>query len=217
MGAEGGQSNNPPRRQSRLNERQFVHRVLISVGFVVLVALLLVFVWKTIDVLLLVFAGILFGLILNSAAGRVSRYTRLKHGWALLVTILFLFGLATGLSLIAAPQVSDQFIQLRERLPQAIQRLSERVQQTTWGKYVMEKAPAPADIAASTGKFFSSITSVFSKTLEVIVAMLVIFVVTIYTAVDPELYINGFLHLVPKDKRLRARQILRDLGHTLRY
>lgn len=220
MGAKSGESpgrvENGDRKQS-LTEREFVRRVIITVGIVILFGLLVVVAFKTIDILLLVFAGVLFGLILYGLAGWVAHFTPLPHGWSVVVSILLLLSVAGGIGLIAAPRVSEQFGQLRERLPQAIQRLQERLQQTGWGKYLTQNAPAPADIASGTGKVFSSITNVFSKTVEVIVAILVILFVSIYTALDPDLYLNGFLHLVPKEARPRARQILRNLGRTLRY
>jgi len=220
MGAKDAESSSTPVSGGKgppLSEPRFLHRVLITVGIVVLVGLVLIFVWQTIDVLLLVYAGILFGLILHTMAALVSRYTRLKHGWALLLSILVICAFLGTVSWLAVPRVSEQFNQLRERLPQAVQQLIEKFQQTTLGKYLLQRAPAGGEIAASAGKIFSSISVAFSKTLEVLIGILVIFFVSIYTAVDPGLYVNGFLQLVPKGRRPRAREVLRGLGHTLRY
>src|SRR5437763_273301 len=86
-----------------LGYQQFVHRVLMTVGIVILFGLLVAFFWQTFDILLLVFAGILFGLILDAAAGWVSRLTHLKHGWALFLTILLILSVFGGVGMLAAP------------------------------------------------------------------------------------------------------------------
>jgi len=200
-----------------LSDAHFVRRVVTTVGIVVLSALLVAFVWQTMDVVLLVFCGIQFGLILDAAASLLSRWLHLKQGWALFLTLVLILGTLGGAGLLAAPRVSEQIDELRQRLPEAIQRLSNTIQQTSWGRYLMQKGPSAADIAASTGKLFSSLASVFSKTVDVVVGTLVVLFVSLYTAVDPQLYIDGFLRLVPKRSRRRTRQILQNLGHTLRY
>ena len=220
MGTKETDGKQPPeddRAGEAGKETRFVHRVAIAVGIVLLFALVVALIWQTIDVVLMVFAGVLFGLILNAAADRVSRLTHLKHGWSILLTLLIICIVIGGASWLAAPRISDQVTELRQRLPEAIQRLVNTIQQTSWGKYLRQKAPSAAEVAASTGKIFSSLGSVFSKTIDVVVGILVILVVTLYTAINPQLYINGFLRLVPKNSRARAREILHNLGHTLRY
>ena len=215
--AEGKKPTEEDRCADPGKETGFAHRVAVAVGIVVLFAMLVALIWQTVDVVLMVFAGVLFGLILHAAAERVSRLTHLKHGWAVLITLLLLCIVIGGVSWLAAPRISDQVTELRQRLPEAIQRLVNTIQQTNWGKYLLQKAPSAADVAASTGKLFSSLGSVFSKTINVVVGMLVIFVVTLYTAVNPQVYVHGLLRLVPKNNRARAREILQSLGHTLRF
>src|SRR4051812_7239971 len=121
MGArDAGSKNRSDGNSGRtMDYEQFVHRVLITVGIVTLFTLLLIFAWQTIDVLLLVYTGMLFGLILDALAGLVSRFTHLRRGVALLVSIMLICALLAFVSLLAVPRVSEQFGQFRERLPQA--------------------------------------------------------------------------------------------------
>ena len=199
-----------------LGHSQFLHRVLITVGIVILFGLAMALVWQTIDILLLVFAGAFFRLIPFASVELVSRFTRLRHGWALLVTLLLIAALLSGFGVVAAPRISDQVDQLRERLPQAVQRIQERALKTVWGKYLLLNGPGPTDLGASAGKIIASVSSAFSKTVEVVVGILVILVVAIYTAANPRPYVEGFLRLLPKMQRARGREILRDVAHALR-
>ena len=55
-----------------------------------------------------------------------------------------------------------------------------------------------------------------SSTFEAIAGVLIIIFIAIYIAVSPDTYEKGILHLVPHSKRGRARELLADVGETLR-
>lgn len=64
-------------------DQNFVRRVLIVIGLVVLTAVILGFLWYGSDVILLIFAGFLLAIFLRSLSEILTKYTRLSDSWAL--------------------------------------------------------------------------------------------------------------------------------------
>ena len=97
----------------------YTRRVLIAVAVTAAAVLLLVFLWYTVDVLLLAFAGVLLAIFLRSLSDWLSARTGLSAGSSLGLVVAALLGLtALGLWLLA-PTVADQVNQLSQRLPEA--------------------------------------------------------------------------------------------------
>jgi predicted PurR-regulated permease PerM len=57
---------------------------------------------------------------------------------------------------------------------------------------------------------------VFSSTLLVLTSLVIILVIAIYVAADPELYRRGLLHLFPHQMRRRANEVLGEIAALLR-
>lgn len=54
-----------------------------------------------------------------------------------------------------------------------------------------------------------------SKTLAAVGGLVLIIFIAIYLATDPGLYVNGFLHLVPKSKRRETKKVMSELADEL--
>lgn len=65
----------------------------------------------------------------------------------------------------------------------------------------------------SVGRAFFSF---FSSTLRALGGVILIIFVTLFTAIDPELYQNGLIHLVPHRNRDRIKQVLQAAAISLR-
>lgn len=184
---------------------------------IILIILLLLLVWYAIDVLLLAFAGILVAVFLRGIAGFVSRYTGLSGGWSLAVTVLLLLAVI-GLGVwYLSPKISDQVDNMTESLPQAVNRLEERVRDYKWGQWLLEQAPAPAEIIPSRQDTLSRITGIFSTTFGALADAVIILFIGLYLAINPKLYLAGLKHLVPPDKRARAAEVIEEIGYALRW
>jgi predicted PurR-regulated permease PerM len=84
--------------------------------------------------------------------------------------------------------------------------------QTTAGRLVLERIGAAS---VQTTAVSQHIASVFSVTIEGVVGILVILFCGIFFALDPDLYVNGFLLMFPRLKRPRTREIIDELGVNL--
>jgi predicted PurR-regulated permease PerM len=88
--------------------------------------------------LLVMLVGLLFALFLCGLTDWVSQHTHSSRAWSLALTIFFPLGI-TGLGgYLFAPKVADQAGQLQDQLPQAIERLENQLQGSTWGSRLLQ-------------------------------------------------------------------------------
>ena len=183
-------------------------RTIAALGF----SLLLV--WVAADVFLLVFAGLLLGILLAGMARWGGRRLRLSYGWSLIAVILGLAALLVAVGWLLLPRVAVQATRLAEELPAAVQSLRQHVRQYEWGGAAMAQfqvgrlLPSRADIVAQ-------ITGVASTTVGAIANLLIILFVGVYGAAEPRTYRDGFVRLVSPGRRARVRQVLDEVGRTL--
>lgn len=174
--------------------------------------------WYAIDILLLLFAGLLFGVFLRALADTTSD----RLGWssrAGLTAVVFVgtvvFALATW-SLFES--ISGQFDQLAADLPRALSRLKSRVEGYGWGRWLVEQVSEPAEMDWNALVWSNGVLpSTFGTTFSVVSGALVVLFVGIYFAAQPDWYRRGLLRLVPLDKRSRVGEVLEAVSHRLRW
>lgn len=108
-------------------------------GIVMLVLLGVVLVWLAIDLLLLLFAGILLAIFLRSLALGISNYTPVSTGWALLLVVLTLLGTAVGAGFLFAPQLAKETQLLAETLPEAMEKIEGQIRENTFGDWLLDR------------------------------------------------------------------------------
>ncbi len=195
----------------------FSRKTLVVLGIASGFVLLWLMVMQGIPILLIGFAGILLALLLRGISNFVAGKTGLSEGLALLLVIIALFAIFALTLWLRANELSNQIQMLSSQLPTAFASLKSQFAHNAIIQDMVSRLP---DLSSSSlgnpGKILSKITGVFSGTLTVISGVLLIFVLAIFLAADPELYIGGTLRLVPPQRRPRAREILLHTGATLR-
>ncbi|HYE08111.1 MAG TPA: AI-2E family transporter [Planctomycetota bacterium] len=192
----------------------FIRRCLIAVLLTAGVIILLALVAFGAHVLLLGFAGILVAIFLRSLAGALSRWTRLPEGWATLLTVVLLVGAVVGFGVWMAPSLIEQVQQSSERIPQAIDKLRGRLEQYTWGRWLIANMPSGT---GQTGGLLGRLASFVSTTVGNVVNVLVVVFVGLYLTAQPTLYLNGLMRLVPPSRRGRVAMVLTETGYELRW
>ncbi|MGH9338384.1 MAG: hypothetical protein ACRD1R_02040 [Acidobacteriota bacterium] len=94
----------------------FPQRVAIAAGITSLIVVVILLLWKSIQILLPVFGGVLFAIILLDLRNLVHNYFNLFRAWSLAVVLLLLFGIFGLGGWLMAPSVNSQLDQLSESL-----------------------------------------------------------------------------------------------------
>ena len=242
--------------------RDILRAAAIVAGVYVALQLL----WVGRSVFLIGFFGVLLGITLSAGVDRLERW-RIPRALGAVLILLLLFGAVTGLGFLAAPQISRQVGELRQQVPQAIDRMEQWIQQRGGGvaRIIQAASDTPgqggaggsgadtagADTAGGTPKpggatsdtagggspgeqggggqvdLRKSLTqqlagvgqhffSVFSSTVAVLGALIILLFVAIFVATDPGLYHRGLMHLFPHAARRRAGEVLSATATTLR-
>ncbi|MBV8737533.1 MAG: AI-2E family transporter [Alphaproteobacteria bacterium] len=193
----------------------------------VLIALGLVLAWLAINVLLVIFAGILLAIFLRGLADVVQRLSHkfglhLPIGWALLIAIVGILIILAAISWFFNDQIDSQIAQLSQDLPRAFHNFEDKIRQFYWGRLILNEI-SPAKIANTTnagniaGTVASTVFGVAHVTVEIAAALVIFFFIGLYGAIEPDLYARGAISLVPPTKRPRARYILEQTANTLWY
>jgi predicted PurR-regulated permease PerM len=200
------------------------------------------------------FLGILFGLAVSSGVDKLERW-RLPRGFSAALIVLSFFGLMIGFGAWLAPTLHDQGIELRRRLPDAIDRVEAWIDARRTGVLgpVLNglSTQARADSAATTRPPGTTVTPAdtagrppgdttghaptlrdrmgtqlsgatkylfpfLSSTLQVVTGLLIIVFLSVYIAVDPEMYRRGMMVLFPRRRRQRAGEVLSAIAAVLR-
>ena len=186
---------------------------LFAVVVVLAIADLLV---MTISVLLLVFAGLLFGIFLHSIASWFAHRTSIPYRWNFSVVVLVLAILmAAGIYYLGAQAVrrADNFYaQLQSSTEQAFQRIKE----TGWlDEMLPDKAEVSSVLAEKGGSWLPELMVGMQWIAWAFTAILVIVFVGLYGAYDPKLYETGLLKIIPMHRRDRTREVLAHLRIAL--
>jgi predicted PurR-regulated permease PerM len=196
---------------------EFVRRALGALLIASLFALLFLFLFYTIRVLLLIGAGVMLAVFLRSLAGWVTRYTRASDGLALAIVLVLLIALFGSLSWWLQPEIVAQVQLLLQRLPESLRRIRDYLEQTAYGSLLLQQLPEGPDLNLSYPKLFSQTVGALSTLIMLITDTIVVLFVGIYLAAEPDVYAEGVARLAPPAKRQRVLKVIDDMGRTLRW
>jgi predicted PurR-regulated permease PerM len=171
----------------------------------------LVLLWQLADVLVLTFGAIVIAAIVRGLARRFEgRFGLSTHTSGILsaLSILALLGLAFWL---AGGALTDQIGQLREGIPQAWAAASDWLDDHALGRQFL----LLVDEARESGLSGSGVAGVAGTAFGALGSAVLMTIVGIYFALDPDLYRKGLLELTPPDYRPRSGEALTASGQAL--
>lgn len=186
-------------------------RALLRVALVVALAWLAI---ALVDVLLLVFAGLLLAVLLRAPANWLGAHTRLSSFWWLLVVLVVLAGGLGATLWSVAPEVGRQFDELIAQLPSAVRQVTASLEDYRWGRWLLERARNAGDLLSRPGAVQGA-GQVLSSTFGALASFFVLLVVGVWIALQPRLYMDSALRLFPLGDRPRAQAIGGECVHAL--
>lgn len=205
-----------PRLPSPAEDRGFGWRVAETTAIVLGVLLLASLLWFAADVLLLLFGAVLLAALLRAATNGAVGLTGLGDGWALALVLLLGTGGLIALGWVLVPRVIDQIPDLVDSLATTLGRLEQTLGLGELAQDVVQDLDL-VDVLPSPAGILGGATGLISSTFGVLANVVIVSVIGIYLAADPELYLRGVQRLVPIGRRERARALLMELGRTLRW
>ncbi len=160
----------PPGKQ-----RDFVHRMVLMDGVAFLFILVLAAIWFAAEALLLVFACILFAILLFDLSNIVHMRLGVRRRLALPFVVIMTFGLIGAGLWLMAPQLSDQADKLADAVPKAITELRMTLAQYDLLHRLLGSIPSDEQLRAmlarmvpNAGLFFTGILGALGNVLIIL-------------------------------------------------
>lgn len=192
-------------------ERLLTHQSLIVVGIVAATVTLIILFWYIVDVLLLVFGAVLFAIVLRAPTDWLSRHTFLSPRWSLAVVLALLAALLVLGGVLFGNALADQVNQLIQRVPEIIDKIAAGLARYSW----LLRRVVPGGLGGESefiGKGLQAITTTFGAIAGLVIALLM----GVFFAAQPDLYVRGFLRLLPQHRRGRVHEVMAAIGQVLR-
>ena len=181
-----------------------------------LMIILLIGIASAIDVVLIVFIGLLLAIVLHSLASIVHRYTGIGETWSLVVVVTFLVLLAVAGGSVLVPTIATQVEQFRQEWPESLANIRERMNATPWRKWVLEQVVDGGRFLPQPQAILSRTAGVATSAFGLVGVLLMVGVVGLFLAAQPHVYQQGLLRLIPPSQRARGRTILEESGSSLK-
>ena len=186
-------------------------QLLPLIRLALLAALVIGGLWLLGRTLLVLFAGVLLAVLLRSLAHWTSKGLRLSRTWGFVVVFVVLALLVGAAGYLMAPRVAHESAELVKDLQLAVSQLNQML-----SKYIPRAGLSIGNLPSASSLTVQIVGATLSVTDALVTATIILFV-GFYGAVDPNLYVDGLIRLVPPASRNRAREVVDRIGHTLRW
>ncbi len=169
-------------------------------------------IWQLQQLVLVIFASALVGLMLNDFAAFLQRVLKLPFALAIAAAVLIpLVALASIFGLFGSMMV-EQFIILSQRLPAAVATVEGWIRATPVGADVMAQVASYAPKVAQVVEFAQA---ALANIGSAITGVAVVLVAALYMAAQPRLYVDGLIEMLAPESRPRVREALAAVRTSL--
>lgn len=181
-------------------------------------------VWLLGDVLTILFAATLFAVVLHGLSKILVKHLRLPYGWSLTAVVAALIAAVALLIWGSGPAIVNEAAKLQDALRQQEASLRATLQTNPTGQMILNYLPASlggnqgsssSSLASLGSRIAGSMTGILGSAFGAAGTIVVILIAGLYFAMDPGLYANGALRLVPVAQRPRARTLMLRASQTL--
>lgn len=193
----------------------FQHRTNYVLAAGALALLVCTVVWIARVILLLLFAAALFSILIQPAIQWIETKLRLSRISALLVACLAAVTLIAVVIVLSGPGLMNEWNAVYLQLPIAVQQASHTILQQGWAHWLDGRFHA-SEPAPYTRFVLGTMTNAVSRTASLVFGALVVFFAGLYLTLEPHVYIELLLRIVPEKRRTHTRQVLSELKRALR-
>jgi predicted PurR-regulated permease PerM len=192
-------------------------------GWVLLAVLVVALLVITVDVLLLLFLAIILAVYLDAVSEFLQRRGGVPPAVGLVTGLALSLGALVGVVFLIAPAVAEQVQDLVANLPTFLSNLDQSINRLLGSIPVLRRGvtegSTPGILATSLNELFGflrgAVVPYLKGGLELVIMVVSVFVMALYLARNPAIYVEGLVSLVPPARRHLTRIILYDLKQTL--
>lgn len=194
------------------DQKQFARKVWVVAGIFALSIIILLILKSIFSVLLLLLGGAIVAIYFKGLASLLERKAHLPGKVSLPLAMVGSFLLLIGFFWLTGNKLQDQMKQLADTLPAAFEQFKEKLSRSSMGQQVLERANSQETIQKATSIF----QSLFRSTFGVIGDIYIILLVSVFFTINPKIYTDGIIKMIPPAGKEKAEQVLQKLGVSLR-
>jgi predicted PurR-regulated permease PerM len=192
-------------------------------GWVLLAVIVVALLVRTIDVLIIIFLSIILAVYLDAVSGFLQRRLGVPRSLGLAAAVALTIGGLVGVVFLIAPAVTSQVQDLTANLPNFLTGLDQSIDRLFRNVPVLRRGVSengsPGLLATSLNELVGvlrwAVVPYLKGGVELIIEVVSVFVMALYLARNPSIYVEGLIALIPPDRRPLGRVILYDLKLTL--
>ncbi|WBL25977.1 AI-2E family transporter [Zunongwangia sp. HGR-M22] len=189
----------------------FVKKVWIVGLIFSLIAIILLLLEATFDILILILAGSLIACFFRGLGDLIHKKTSWSSKISLLTAVIGVILIVAGLSWLIGATVSSEIAKMEETFP----KLLENAQNSLNGSRLGREASQQLEQIQSSEKVPEFLSRFFMTTFGGIGDIYIIILIGIFFTVSPYIYKEGVIKLIPPSQRERANDILERLVNGL--
>lgn len=202
---------------------QAARRLGITLTSLFVAALVLLFLSRVAEILILLFIAILLGVYFSAFTDAVVSRTGLRRSLALTLAVIATLAAVVGIGWLIVPPVIEQTQDFLFTLPENAQRLESQLMRIAQRYPLLERALGPEgggvveSMLASASQFArQSILPYLTASTAIAIESIAVLAMALYFARDSSVYRDGLIAVFPPRVRHIVRAVLADLGETLR-
>ncbi len=206
------------------NSYSYLRKVLVFILLAAFIILAILLIGQVITVLVLLFIGVLFGIILRVLRDLFHNKTGLSNGTSLAAVVVLFSVISIGAAYFLVPQIYQQAYNFYQEIPQQWNTLRTKIAGNQWGQELARENPQLQDVFEGDTEDVNERNDAtkfawdfVADAFAVLSGFLLIFVTGIYIAAEPMVYSNGFLHLFPKSRRQQAADIMEEISMSIQW
>ncbi len=187
---------------------RFARYALIVLALVAATLLL----WELSKILLLGFGAVLFSIVFRAGGSMLARHLPISPNVGTAIVLLLLVAGLVGVGWVIGDEAVKQLGELRQRIPEALDRARATVEQTEAGRSALQSF----DDILHGGFSASGAMRAAATTFTLITDLILVGLIAVYLSLSPKSYYESTIALAPARFREDARTALLESGKALR-
>jgi predicted PurR-regulated permease PerM len=204
-------SESPTPQQPAEKHYTYLQKVWIAAGSVALLAILIFTIKVAFNVLLMVIAGSLIAVYFHGLGDAIERRTPLSRRICMLISVLGTFVIIGTLFWFMGAKIQQQVSAISQDFPALVTRLQNQIRQYPIGQKMLDNLSGD-----NSQKITTTAQNFFRTSFGVLGDMYIILFLGIFFTLQPSVYKNGIIKLIPRSGQPKARQVITRLGLVLK-
>lgn len=164
------------------------------------------------NALMIIFGAMVFGAMIDGGARLIGRVLKIGRGWCVALVLLLTVMFFIWLGFFAGSQISREAAELPAILNEQLVRLFEWLRAQGFEIEVADLKGLAGSIGSGVGTVTKAIGGIFGS----LATLLMIVIIGIYLAIDPNLYERGVAWMVPEHRRDAFYDTISHQAFTMR-